>query len=805
MKTQFAYYSFLLCLLLLPLDGFPIYDRLAIDIKPTADDVTFCFKPDYNEDVNTYLAAQVGSNFFFIPHLAKQPSEYVLLTGELSDMKPPWFAKKGDLFGCTTIPCPGYYCVGPFPKSLLQGISIYAGLGTSLTEVTSNPKNYAKIFDGKFITLPLQPTREWTVMVYMIGSSFETDPQRFASQDLIEMLNGTQQMVSDNVNLVLTTGGSTREGWKTVKRAFIHQGQYYIIDDLGKRSMATPDTLSEFVPWAITQFPANHYALILWDHGSGAISYGLDTSEGGLAANSNTPDQMTLTELHQAFQTIRSQIAKPLDIVSYDACRMATIEVAEVTSTLAPAMSASVEKEPSHGADYNYLLTHLATNPSANGLDFGKLLKAAYLQQTQQQLSKTSEQTTWKTDQITYSVLDLTQLPTFRNTFQKFATELDNVLRNTDFLNPDSSYKMLSHGMIHAPIYPAVLTKTLRSKSFGQAINEQDVHIDLYAVLQTVLPDFPDLKSDADNLLTQLTQLVVEYEANSNVKKIHPDAGRLSINIGTNLPYVKELPEAYSLLYHALAYYNQRKANDLSNLNDDSQKSCYDTSPGMTCAAFPNWLSLPASEVLKVEAYLGQYTEKTDHIYLMKTLYESQEEVTQKIELGIDGNQACDYQVCVNDTDCASITLTEQNDQRFADITLNDNPAVLTFCQGEDKQWQACSVMSQTDGIWGRSSVLYPDDTIAPTTLQWSDGKDTLEEITGKTLTVAARPVILKQHCDPAKAVIITSSYGANLQPAYRELCREASCVCTTEDLTTEPGDDACKKVGTKAGVIVEP
>ncbi len=70
---------------------------------------------------------------------------------------------------------------------------------------------------------------------------------------------------------------------------------------------------------------------------------------------------MSLTELQQAFQTIRSQLAQPLDIVSYDACNMATIEVAEVTSILAPAMSASVEKEPSHGADYNYLLTHLAT------------------------------------------------------------------------------------------------------------------------------------------------------------------------------------------------------------------------------------------------------------------------------------------------------------------------------------------------------------------------------------------------------------------------------------------------------------
>ncbi len=789
MTTKFSIYSVLLGFLL-PLNGYPLYDQLAIDLKPTENELQFCFTPGYsNPKWQVYLAALINNQLYFVD-TQNQPAPWDGV------QEPPFFIKKEQ--GVKTT------CFPPLSKTLLTGIPVYVGIGSDFADIATNTR-YTRIFDGTFPTLP-QPSRLWTVMVYLIGSTLESIPEHLASQDLIEMLNGSnQQMVSDNVNLVLTTGGSTREGWKTVKRSLIHQGQQQVLADLGEQNMAAPETLSEFVPWAVTHFPASHYALILWDHGHGALGYGLDASKAGLAANQGKPDEMTLTELHQAFQTIRSQLTNPLDIISYDACNMATIEVAEVTATLANAMSASVEKEPGHGADYNYLLTHLATHPPANGLEFGKLLKTSYLQQTQQKLSATSEQTTWDTDQITYSVLDLTQLSTFRNTFQQFATELNNVLRNTDFLNADSSYKMLSYGMIHAPFYPAVLKDKIRSKRFSQAINEKDVHIDLYAVLQTVLPNFPELKSNADALLTQLNQLVIEYEANPNVKKIHSDAGRLSINIGTNLPYLTALPEAYQSFHDALTYYNQRKANDLSDINDDSKKTCYGhTTEGMICAAFPNWLRLPASEVLEVEAYLGQYTEKTDHIYLMKTLYQSQGEVTDEIELGIDGNQACDYQVCVTDTDCASITLTEQNDQRFADITLNDNPAVLTFCQGEDKQWQACSVMSQTDGVWGRSSVLYPDDTIAPTTLQWSDGEDTLEEVTGKTLTVAARPVTLKPHCDPAKAVIITSSYGANLQPAYRELCRDASCVCTAEDFA-EKGDDACKKVGTKAGVIIEP
>ena len=40
--------------------------------------------------------------------------------------------------------------------------------------------------------------------------------------------------------------------------------------------MGDPNTLVAFVQWATATYPANHYALILWDHGNGWRSRALD-------------------------------------------------------------------------------------------------------------------------------------------------------------------------------------------------------------------------------------------------------------------------------------------------------------------------------------------------------------------------------------------------------------------------------------------------------------------------------------------------------------------------------------------------
>ena len=62
------------------------------------------------------------------------------------------------------------------------------------------------------------PTR--TVLVYMVGSDLESKGGA-ATADINEMLKVGS---TENLNIVITTGGAEKDGWKTVKRYLIPKG-----------------------------------------------------------------------------------------------------------------------------------------------------------------------------------------------------------------------------------------------------------------------------------------------------------------------------------------------------------------------------------------------------------------------------------------------------------------------------------------------------------------------------------------------------------------------------------------------------
>ena len=80
---------------------------------------------------------------------------------------------------------------------------------------------------------------------------------------------------------------------------------------------------AEFLAWGIETAPSEHYALVLWDHGSAWPQFGADFSH----AN----DGLTLAELTTAIDRGASagKLLGPLDLVGFDACLMATWEVAD--------------------------------------------------------------------------------------------------------------------------------------------------------------------------------------------------------------------------------------------------------------------------------------------------------------------------------------------------------------------------------------------------------------------------------------------------------------------------------------------
>lgn len=722
-----------------------IYDLVSIDISPKNGEVSFCFKLDtasYSlaeqklKNGLLYLAATVNQELLFLSqendgqlaiNQLNQAGEYTAFQAYKKDALPD--------------------CIGPFSISDLSGITVYAGVGDSLDDVVQHQK-YLPIFNGTQPILPKE-NKAWTVMVYMVGSDLEGSRGRWGSKDILEMLQGTAQIPAEALNLVVATGGSTREGWQTVKRSWIQGGQQHVLEDLGETSMVEPQTLTDFVLWGTQNFPAQRYALVLWNHGNGTDGFGLDTSPSG------KNEHLSLQDLNQVYQNLYQQLGRKLDVITYDACLMGSIEVAEITRPFADVMTGSAELEPGHGLNYTHLLATLGTTGAIDGVDFGRLVKEGYIEQTRAMRK-------YETSPITYSVYDLTKLETFSVVFEEFAQEFNRLLQEISYAN----YGKLSEGMIRAPGYPRRQSGRLRS------LNDGHIRVDLYSLLKTVGPSFPEFKEYAEQSLTALREIVVDYE--SNISHLEPDAGRISLNIGASTDYLSALPAAYQLMSQGMSFYNQRKQSD--NFIPDGALTTQDCPVGFTCADIPNWLELLAiDDILSVSAYLGQTTDNGVILYRKQPLYQYQAPVTEEIKLPIDSQHLCRYQICASPTDCVDTTVTQQDNVLLTDINRNQIPALLSFCRQSNGDLTACGVVTQSQSTWGREDDLYMDDQIEALYFSYQNGQ--IQQATGHALTVIDPAAVhLRETCDVTQATVITAVTSLNDKPGYQQICTGQNC-----------------------------
>ncbi len=252
-----------------------------------------------------------------------------------------------------------------------------------------------------------------TVMVYMCGTDLESEAG-MATSDLEEMENAS---LSDNVRIIVETGGTSRWQNSVVKsstneRFRVMQGGLKTLEaNLGKRSMVEPDTLTDFIQYCKSEFPADRYMLVLWDHGGGSLTgYGYDEvfQDGS----------MSLDEINTALKGGGVKF----DFIGFDACLMATLETALVTEQYADYMIASEAVEPGTGWYYTNWLSSLSADPAMDTLDVGKEILDDYVK-----MSGSSSQTT-------LSMIDLAELHgTVPSTFSAFASSTSELISNDEY------------------------------------------------------------------------------------------------------------------------------------------------------------------------------------------------------------------------------------------------------------------------------------------------------------------------------------------------------------------------------------
>jgi hypothetical protein len=204
----------------------------------------------------------------------------------------------------------------------------------------------------------------WTVMVYMDGDN-NLEYYEWLILDRMESVGSTAE-----VNILAQV--DPYDDCAGTYRYYItgtDQGISYplysddIVQTMPEQNMSDPAVLTEFINWAGDNYPADHYILVLSDHGAGwreedEIFKGIiwDDTTGGW-------EHIDIPELAQSLQNANIGI----DILVLDACNMQMIEVAyELGMQMTSVPNYLIASETTgwiNGIPYDNILNQLTSNP----------------------------------------------------------------------------------------------------------------------------------------------------------------------------------------------------------------------------------------------------------------------------------------------------------------------------------------------------------------------------------------------------------------------------------------------------------
>lgn len=250
----------------------------------------------------------------------------------------------------------------------------------------------------------------WAVYWYLCASDLESN-YGCATADLEEML---EVQLPENVNVVIQTGGTSF--WQNdlmdatkLQRWLYNSEGLQLIEELDNANMGDAETLYDFLSFADSNYPADKVAVTFWNHGGGSVN--------GAAFDENYDfDSLDLAELYAAFDGVwfADEENPPLELVGFDTCLMATIDVATAFQGFSKYLVASEEVEPGNGWLYSGWLGALAENPGMDGADLGVAICDTYY---------AGCEAVGTEEQVTLSLTDLSKLDPLLEAYEAFGQE----------------------------------------------------------------------------------------------------------------------------------------------------------------------------------------------------------------------------------------------------------------------------------------------------------------------------------------------------------------------------------------------
>jgi len=265
------------------------------------------------------------------------------------------------------------------------------------------------------------PNDTWAIYWYLCGSDLESEAG-FASTDINEMLAVN---LPSNVFVVIEAGGALK--WQNGMDASCNNRYLYnseglhLIEKIPRASMGSVDTLESFLRFCNEQYPADHKVVVFWNHGGGSVA--------GVMFDEYYGNSLSLPDIREAFSAVStpSKDNPPYEMVGFDACLMATIDMADTLNGFARWMVASEELEPGLGWNYTGFLQALADDPGIGGARLGQAICDSYYSACAARNMA---------DEITLSVVDLRQVDALMDAYHNVGAEsLIRACENTTFFS----------------------------------------------------------------------------------------------------------------------------------------------------------------------------------------------------------------------------------------------------------------------------------------------------------------------------------------------------------------------------------
>lgn len=256
------------------------------------------------------------------------------------------------------------------------------------------------------------PRAAWTVMVFVNG---DNSLEEAALNDVNEM---EQVGSTDEVNIIIqvdrASGGTSADGnWTSARRYRVLADSNPnaitspVLEDLGEVDSGSPQTIIDFVDWAAAGWPAEHYALVFWDHGWG-WSMAPDEAVKGISEDDQSGNDISVAsgEWEEVLAASNAATAQPLSLVGMDACLMQSWEMAHAAWPYADALVASQYYEADDGWDYHHALADLVADPTMDAAAFGDRIALRF----------------YESGDTTLSVVDLREIPALDDALDDVAT-----------------------------------------------------------------------------------------------------------------------------------------------------------------------------------------------------------------------------------------------------------------------------------------------------------------------------------------------------------------------------------------------